>query len=59
MKRPLGSEAGGGSDELSPGTYKVVVKAGSKELVAPRVSVALGQQVTLTIAMKNGQLVLQ
>ncbi|OFW10485.1 MAG: hypothetical protein A3H96_26430 [Acidobacteria bacterium RIFCSPLOWO2_02_FULL_67_36] len=58
-KTVLSSEAGSGSDELPPGTYKVVVKAGSKELIAPRVSVALGQQVTLTIAMKNGQLVLQ
>ena len=58
-KQVLTGEAGGSGDELPPGTYKVVVKAGSKELVAPRVSIALGQQVTLTIAMKNGQLVLQ
>ncbi|HSK09259.1 MAG TPA: VWA domain-containing protein, partial [Vicinamibacterales bacterium] len=55
----LASEAGSGSDALPPGDYKVVVKAGSRELVAPRVSLALGQSVTLTIAMKNGQLVLQ
>lgn len=54
----LGSEAGSGSDPVPPGTYKVVVKAGARELVAPKVTVALGQAVTLTIAMKNGQLVL-
>ena len=35
------------------------MKAGTKELVAPKVSVGLGQSVTLTLAMKNGQLVLQ
>ena len=58
-KQVLTGEAGGSGDELPPGTYKVVVKAGAKELIAPRVSIALGQQVTLTIAMKNGQLVLQ
>ncbi len=56
--RPLRG-GGGGSDQLPAGDYKVVVKAGTKELVAPRVSVGLGQSVTLTIAMKNGQLVLQ
>jgi hypothetical protein len=30
-----------------------------KELVAPRVSLAGGQSVTLTIAMKDGQIELQ
>jgi hypothetical protein len=55
----LASEAGSGSDAIPPGTYKVVVKAGARELAAPKVTVALGQSVTLTIAMKNGQLVLQ
>jgi Ca-activated chloride channel family protein len=58
-KAVLSGEAGGGSDGLPPGDYKVVVKAGSRELVAPRVTVGLAQSVTLTIAMKNGQLVLQ
>jgi hypothetical protein len=52
-------EAGRGSEELPPGDYKVVVKAGSREIVAPRVTVAMGQSVTLTISMKNGQLALQ
>ncbi len=55
----LASEAGSGSDAVPPGAYKVVVKAGARELVAPRVTIALGQSVTLTLAMKNGQLVLR
>jgi hypothetical protein len=58
-KAVLTGEAGIGADQLPAGDYKVVVKAGTKELVAPRVGVGLGQSVTLTIAMKNGQLVLQ
>jgi Ca-activated chloride channel family protein len=58
-KTVVSGEAGRGSEELPPGDYKVVVKAGSRELVAPRVAVAVGQATTLTIAMKNGQLVLQ
>jgi len=57
-KAVLASEAGAGSDELPPGTYRVVVKAGARELVAPKVTVALGQSVTLKIAMKSGKLVL-
>lgn len=55
----LASEAGSGSDAVPPGAYKVVVKAGARELVAPKVNVALGQSVTLTIALKNGQLSLE
>lgn len=58
-KAVLSGDAGSGSDQLPAGEYKVVVKAGTKELVAPRVSVGLGQSVTLTLALKNGQLVLQ
>jgi hypothetical protein len=58
-KAVLTGEAGGGADQLPAGDYKVVVTAGTKELVAPRVSVGLGQSVTLTIAMKSGQLTLQ
>jgi hypothetical protein len=58
-KAVVTGEAGSGSDTLPAGEYRVVVKAGAKELVAPRVSVGLGQSVTLTIAMKAGQLVLQ
>jgi hypothetical protein len=58
-KAVLSGDAGIGSDPLPPGDYKVVIKAGTKELVAPKVSLAAGQSVTLTIAMKAGQLVLQ
>ncbi len=58
-KAVITGEAGSGADQLPAGDYKVVVTAGTKELVAPRVSVGLGQSITLTIALKNGQLVLQ
>ncbi len=52
-------EAGGPSAELPPGDYRVVVKAGSQEIVAPRVHVALGQSANLRILFKNGQLPLE
>ncbi len=55
----LSGEVDGSTDSLPPGDYKVVVKAGTRELVAPRVAIAAGQSVTLKIAMKNGQLGLQ
>jgi hypothetical protein len=55
----VSGEVDGATDELPPGDYKVVVKAGAREIVAPRVTIGLGQAVTLTITMKNGQLVLQ
>jgi hypothetical protein len=58
-KAVLSSEAGSGSDELPSGDYRVVVKAGTRELVAPRVKVALGATTTLKIAIKNGQVVLE
>jgi hypothetical protein len=52
-------EAGGEPESLPPGNYKVVVKAGSRDIVAPRVAIGLGQAVTLKITMKNGQLVIE
>jgi hypothetical protein len=58
-KAVLTSEAGSGSDELPPGDYKVVVKAGAREIVAPRVKVTLGLSTTVRLVMKNGQLVLE
>jgi hypothetical protein len=58
-KAVASGEAGGGADELPPGDYKVVVKAGAREIVAPRVTIGLGQAVVLKIAMKNGQLVIE
>jgi hypothetical protein len=55
----LSGEANGATDALPPGDYKVTVKAGTRDLIAPRVSIAAGQTVTLKIALKNGQLVLE
>jgi hypothetical protein len=58
-KQVAAGEAGFPAEQLPPGEYKVVVKAGAKELVAPRVPIALGQSVTLKIAMRAGKLVLE
>jgi hypothetical protein len=58
-KQVLASEAGSGVDELPPGDYKVVVKAGSREIVAPKVKIALGSTTTLRISFKQNQLVLE
>jgi hypothetical protein len=52
-------EAGWPADELPPGEYKVVVKAGTKEIVAPKVRVTLGQQTTVKIVLKGDQLALE
>jgi hypothetical protein len=52
-------EAGWPAEELPFGDYKVVVKACSKDIVAPRVKVTLGQAATVRLVMKNGQLVLE
>jgi hypothetical protein len=58
-KAVLSSDAGNGSDEIAPGDYKVVVKAGTKDIVAPRVKVTLGKTTMLRLVMKNGQLGLE
>ena len=58
-KQVAAGEAGGAADELAPGDYKVVVKAGGKDLVAPRVHVTLGQQTMLKIVLKGDQLALE
>jgi len=58
-KQVAAGEAGGAAAELPPGEYKVVVKAGAKELVAPRVKVTIGQQTTLKIVLKGDRLVLE
>ncbi|MCX6544137.1 MAG: hypothetical protein NTV05_06935 [Acidobacteria bacterium] len=55
----LTADAGSGADQLPSGDYKVVVKAGARDLVASSVKLGPAQSVTLTIAMKNGRLVLQ
>ena len=52
-------EAGAGAEQLPDGEYRVVVKAGAQELVAPRVKVVLGQTITLSITSRNDQLVVQ
>jgi hypothetical protein len=54
----LSGEVDGGTDQLPPGEYKVVVKAGTREIVVPRVTIAAGQAGALTLAMKKGQLVI-
>jgi len=58
-KQVAAGEAGGAADELPPGEYKVVVKAGARDFIAPRVKVTLGQQTTLKIVLKGDQLVLE
>jgi hypothetical protein len=58
-KQVAAGEAGYGAQPLPPGEYKVVVKVGGKEIVAPRVKIALGQEVTLRLVMKNGNAVLE
>jgi hypothetical protein len=55
----VSGEAGSPPEQLPAGDYKVVVKAGGQDLVAPHVTVALGQSVTLQIAMKGNRLVLE
>jgi hypothetical protein len=52
-------EVDGSTEELPPGDYKVVVKAGARDIVAPRVTIGLGQAVTLKVTMKSGQLVIE
>jgi hypothetical protein len=58
-KQVLAGEAGDAAEELPPGDYKVVVKAGNQEVVAPHVKVVLGQPTTVRITVKNGALVLE
>lgn len=48
-----GGEAGSPVDELPPGDYKIVLKTGAREIVAPRVNVTLGQEITLRLVMKE------
>ena len=58
-KMVASGEVDGSTDELPPGDYKVVVKAGTRDLIAPRVTIGLGQTVALKISVRNGQLVLE
>jgi hypothetical protein len=52
-------EAGGESTELPPGHYKVVVEAADEELVADKVVVGMGGDVTLTVALEDGRFVIK
>jgi hypothetical protein len=50
--------AGGEAVELPPGQYKVIVTAGDEEVVANGVSLGMGSDVQLTIALKDGHFAL-
>jgi len=58
-KEVAAGEAGSGAEELPPGEYTVVVNAGGTSLKAEHVRVALAQQTTVRIAVKNDQFVLE
>jgi hypothetical protein len=58
-KQVAAGEAGWPAEELPPGDYKVVLEAGAREIVAPRVKITLGQQTTLKVVLKGSQLVLE
>jgi hypothetical protein len=58
-KEVAAGEAGGGAEELPPGEYSVVVNAGGTSLKAEHVRVALAQQTTVRIALKDDQFVLE
>jgi len=58
-KKVAEGEAGGAAEELPPGDYKVVVKAGAIDIIAPRVKMTLGQTTTVKLVLKGGQLVLE
>ena len=58
-KEVAAGEAGGAADELPPGEYTVVVNAGGTNLKAEHVRVALAQQTTVHIALKDEQFVLE
>ena len=55
----VAAEADGVANELPAGDYKVVVKAGAREIVVPKVTIGLAQTKVLTIKMKDGQLIVE
>jgi hypothetical protein len=57
-KEVAGGEAGGPGIDLPAGEYKVVVKAGTLELVAERVKVTLGRDTKLRVTLKENQVVI-
>jgi hypothetical protein len=58
-KEVAAGEAGAGAEELPPGEYTVVVTAGETSVKAEHVGVALAQETTVRIALKNDQFVLE
>jgi len=58
-KQVAAGEIGYPTEQVPPGDYKVVVRAGGREIVAPRIKVTLGRETTVQLAMKKGQLVLE
>jgi hypothetical protein len=46
-------EAGGSAEELPPGDYRVVVRAGEEELTAGSVKVVVGQDTVLKVVLKG------
>jgi hypothetical protein len=58
-KEVAGGEAGGPGIDLPAGEYKVVVKAGTQQLVAERVKVTLGRDIRLRVTLKENQVVIE
>lgn len=51
-------EAGGEAVELPPGQYKVVITAADEQVIANPVTIALGSDVTVSLALKDGRFVI-
>jgi Ca-activated chloride channel family protein len=58
-KEVAGGEAGGAPIDLPAGEYKIVVKAGTQDLVAERVKVTLGGDTKLRVTLKENQVVIE
>jgi hypothetical protein len=58
-KEVAGGEAGGAPIDLPAGEYKVVVKAGTQDLVAERVKVTLAGDTKLRVTLKENQVVIE
>jgi hypothetical protein len=58
-KKVATGEAGDQGQELPPGDYQVVVKAGDQRLVADHITVTTGRDTTIAVTVKNDQFELQ
>ena len=58
-KKVATGEAGDQGQELPPGDYQVVVKAGDQRLMADHITVTTGKDTTITVTVKNDQFELQ